>query len=85
MRPRERECYELMKLGLTTAEIAAAMNITWAGAKAHRKRVNRQIGIAERDRLARPAKRGSAEWFFSGLVESAAKSRKQEINVTPRT
>lgn len=53
MRPREKECYDLMKIGLTTAEIAVVMNITHGGAKAHRKRVNRQIGIAERDRLAR--------------------------------
>lgn len=53
MRPREQLCYELMKLGLTTAEIADEMGISWAAAKSHRKRVNREIGIVERDRLAR--------------------------------
>tara|TARA_R110000868_G_scaffold177704_1_gene416739 strand:+ start:194 stop:394 length:201 start_codon:yes stop_codon:yes gene_type:complete len=53
MTPRETECYEYMKLGLTTAEIAKVMNISWSGAKVHRKRVNNQITIFQRDRLAK--------------------------------
>jgi DNA-binding CsgD family transcriptional regulator len=44
-----------MKLGLTTAEIATTMNISRGSAKTHRKRVNGQISITERDRLARLA------------------------------
>lgn len=53
MRPRERECYEYMRLGLSTAEIAVVMNITKAGAKVHRKRVNRHLTLMQRQQVDR--------------------------------
>jgi DNA-binding CsgD family transcriptional regulator len=50
--PRERETFELLRLGLTNEEIAERLGISLDGAKYHVSQILSKLGVASRDEAA---------------------------------
>jgi NarL family two-component system response regulator LiaR len=50
--PREREVFELLRLGLTNEEIAERLGISLDGAKYHVSQILSKLGVSSREEAA---------------------------------